>query len=182
MLIHTTHHRMIVSQDSLVEDAVEITNNTFVRSTTDPEAAANLGTTSWLKTFTQAANPYKTPLIITGAIITAILVMAVPAKILMGRSGNPGAVNINNYNTAKPSSNNSNKLDVDMGNMEVDPLYPALHDPAAAEQEEEEVLQAEEEDEEVKIWKILKKAAHLRSAKERIAVDNWSKQQDPFQL
>ena len=69
-----------------------------------------------------------------------------------------------------------------MGSMEVDPLYPALHGPAAAEQEEEEVLQAEEEDEEVKIWKILKKATHVRSPKERIAVDNWSMQQDPFQL
>ena len=101
---------------------------------------------------------------------------------MLRKTSESGAVNKNNYNTAKPSSNNSNKLDVDMGNMDVDPLYPALHDPAAVEQEEEEVLQAEEEDEEVKIWKILKKAAHLRSAKERIAVDNWSKQQDPFQL
>ena len=61
-----------------------------------------------------------------------------------------------------------------MGGIEVDPLFPALHGPAAAEQEEE--------DEEVKIWKILRKAAHLRSPMERIAADNWQKQQDPFQL
>ena len=101
---------------------------------------------------------------------------------MLRKTSESGAVNINNYNTAKSSSNNSNKVDVDMGSMEVNPLYPALHGLAAAEQEEEEVLQAEEEDEEVKIWKILKKAAHLRSPMERIAVDNWSKQQDPFQL
>ena len=101
---------MIVSQDSLVEDAVEITNNTFIRSTTDPEAAANHGTASWFKTFTQAASPYKTPLIITGAVIAAMLVMAIPAKLLMGRSRDSGAVNINNYNTANSSSNNTNKV------------------------------------------------------------------------
>ena len=69
-----------------------------------------------------------------------------------------------------------------MGSIEVDPLYPALHGPAAAEQEEEEVPQAEEEDEEMEIWKILRKAAHLRSPLERIAADNWSRQQNPFHL
>ena len=69
-----------------------------------------------------------------------------------------------------------------MGGIEVDPLYPALHGPAAAEQEEEEVPQVEEEDEETEIWRILRKAAHLRSPMERIRADNWSKQQDPFQL
>ena len=177
---------MIVSQDSLVEDAVEITNNTFVRSTTDPEAAANLGTTSWLKTFTQAANPYKTPLIITGAIITAILVMAVPAKILMGRSGNPGAVNINNYNTANSSSNNTNKVDMDADSVDLEIEEPNSPAPppaiAAIEQAEEGVHPAIEEGEEVKIWKILEKAVHLRTPGERLAVDKWSLQQDPFQM
>ena len=169
-------------QDSLVEDAVEITNNTFIRSTNDPEAGANFGSSSWFKSVTQSASSYRTPLIITGAIFAIILAAAIPARMMLRKTSESGAVNINNYNTAKPSSNNSNKLDVDMGNMDVDPLYPALHDPAAVEQEEEEVLQAEEEDEEVKIWKILKKAAHLCSPKERIAVDNWSMQQDSFQL
>ena len=101
---------------------------------------------------------------------------------MLKKTSEAGGVNINNYNTTKASSNNSNKVDGDMGSIEVDPLYPALHGPAAAEQEEEEISQAEEEDEEVKIWKILKKAAHLRSPMERIAADNWSKQQDPFQL
>ena len=86
----------------------------------------------------------------------------VPSKDDAKKDQRVGAVNINNYNTANSSSNNSNKVDVDTGSMEVDPLYLALHGPAAAKQDEEEVLQAEEENEEVKIWKILKKAAHLR--------------------
>lgn len=38
------------------------------------------------------------------------------------------------------------------------------------------------QEEEEKIRKILKKAVHLRSPMERLAVDNWSKRQDPFQL
>ena len=48
---------------------------------------------------------------------------------------------------------------------------------AAAEDEEEE-----EENEELRIWDILKKAVHLRSAKEKIAAEEWAKRQDPFQL
>ena len=91
-----------------MEDAVEITNDTFIRSTTDPEAAANLGSASWFKTFTQAASPYKTPLIITGAVIATMLAMAIPAKLMMGRSRDSGAVNVNNYNTANSSNENSN--------------------------------------------------------------------------
>ena len=180
---------MIVSQDSLVEDAVEITNNTFIRSTIDPEAAANLGSSSWFSSVTQAASSYKTPLIITGAIVAAMLAVAVPAKMMLGKSGESGAVNINNFNTANSSSNNANKVDVDAGSMDVDsaetgnpPLHPAQHNPAIAEQGEEEIHQAEVEDEEVRIWKILDKAAHLRSPQERIAIDKWSMQQDPFQM
>ena len=69
-----------------------------------------------------------------------------------------------------------------MVSIEADPLYPALHGPAAAEQDDEDVSQAEEEDEDMRIWKILRKAAHLRSPMERIAANNWEKQQDPFQL
>ena len=34
-LVHTTHHRTTVLQDSLVEDEVEASNNIFIRSTTD---------------------------------------------------------------------------------------------------------------------------------------------------
>ena len=181
-LVHTTHHRTIVIQDSLVEDEVNITNDTFIRSIYDPEAGASFGSSSWLNSITQSASSYGTPLIIAGVALAIVVAAAVPARMMLKKTSEAGGVNINNYNTNKASSNNSNKVDGDMGSIEVDPLYPALHGPAAAEQEEEEVSQAEEEDEEVKIWKILQKAAHMRSPMERIAVDNWSKQQDPFQL
>merc|ERR1739846_118062 len=66
-LVHTTHHRTIVIQDSLVEDEVNITNDTFIRSTFDPETGASFGSSSWFNSVTQSANSYKTPLIIAGA-------------------------------------------------------------------------------------------------------------------
>ena len=177
-LVHTTHHRTTVIQDSLVEDEVDITNNTFIRSTMDPAVGASSESSSWFKSVTQSASSYRTPLIIIGIIISAvILAAAIPAGMMLKKTSGTKGVNINNYNSTQASSNNSNKVDGDMGGIEVDSLFPALHGPAAAGQEEEE-----EEDEEVKIWKILRKAAHLRSPMERIAADNWQKRQDPFQL
>ena len=144
----------------------------------DPAVGASLGSSSWFKSVTQSASSYRTPLIIIGIIISAvILAAAIPAGMMLKKTSGTKGVNINNYNSTQASSNNSNKVDGDMGGIEVDPLFPALHGPAAAEQEEEE-----DDDEEVKIWKILRKAAHLRSPMERIAADNWAKNQDPFQL
>ena len=173
----------------MVENAVEITNNTFIRSTIDPEAAANLGSSSWFSSVTQAASPYMTPLIITGAAIAAILIVAILAKLMLGRSSESGAVNINNYNTADSSPSNTNKVDVDTGSIDVDtakndnpPQHPAQLDLAVVEQGEEDINQADDEEEETRIWKILDKAAHLRSARERLAVDKWAMHQDPFQM
>ena len=43
----------------------------------------------------------------------------------------------------------------------------------------------EEEGEEAgsgEVWRILKKAPHMRSARERLIVSNWQRQQDPFQM
>ena len=34
----------------------------------------------------------------------------------------------------------------------------------------------------VKIWKILEKDANLRTSREQLALDEWKKEQDPFQL
>ena len=102
-----------------------------------------------------------------------MLAVAIPAKVMLGRSGESGAVNINNYSMANSSSNNTNKV-IEQGEEEV-------HQ-AVIEQGEEEVHQAEEEEEEVRIWKILDKAVHLRSPRERLAVDKWTMQQDPFQM
>merc|ERR1739844_109717 len=79
-LVHTTHHRTIVIQDSLVEDEVNITNNTFIRSTYDPEAGASFGSSSWFNSVTQSANSYKTPLIIAGAATAIMLAAAVSAR------------------------------------------------------------------------------------------------------
>ena len=101
---------------------------------------------------------------------------------MLKKTSEAGGINFNTYNTPMASSNNSNKVDGNIGGIEAGPLYPALHGPATVEQEEEDIIQVEEEDEEVEIWKILQKAVHLRSPMERIAADNWSKQQDPFQL
>ena len=42
--------------------------------------------------------------------------------------------------------------------------------------------QQSEKEEEVKIWKLLGKDANLRTSREQLAVDEWTKQQDPFQL
>ena len=104
---------------------------------------------------------------------------AIPAGMMLKKTSGTKGVNINNYNSNQASADNSNKVDGDMGGIEANPLYPALHGPAAAEQEGEE---EEEEDNDFQIWKILKKPAHQRTLKERIAADNWQKQQDPFQM
>ena len=81
---------MIVSQDSLVEDAVEITNNTFIRSTTDPEDEANLGSSSWFNSVTRSASSYKTPLIIVGAIFAVILAATFPARMMLRKTSESG--------------------------------------------------------------------------------------------
>ena len=182
-LIHTSHHRTVVIQDSLVEDEVKITNDTFIRNTYNPEGGDIFGSSSWLDSVTQAGSPYRTPLIVIGIIISAVvLAAAVPAGMMLKKTGEAGGVNINNYTTNKASADNSNKVDGNMGGIEAN-LHPALLGPAAAEQEEGEVPQAEEEEEEeLDILRILRKAAHLRSPAERIRADDWARLQDPFQL
>ena len=141
-----------------------ITNNTFVRSPVDITSGVSSKPMSWIQSIVSS---YKIPLIVIGVIITAVILAAlVPAGMMLKKTGGVKGVNINNYNSTQASSNNSNQVDGDMGGIA-----------AAAEEKEEE-----EENEELKIWEILKKAAHLRSAKERIAAEDWSKEQDPFQL
>ena len=178
-LVHTTHHRTTVTMDNLVEDEVSINNNTFFRSTMDIVAGASLGSSSWLKSITGSS--YRTPLIIIGVIISAVLMAAaIPAGMMLKRTSGTKGVNINNYNSNQVSADNANKVDGDIGGIEAAPLYPALHGPAAVEHEEEE--DEEEEDIDLQIWKILRKPAHQRTPKERIDADNWQKQQDVFQM
>ena len=103
-----------------MEDEVAITNDTFVRSTVDPAAGASSKSLSWIKS---AANSYRTPLIVIGIIISAvILAAAVPAGMMLKKTDGTKGININNYNSTQASSINPNQV---CGT-------------AAAEQEEEE--------------------------------------------
>ena len=102
--IYMTHHRMIIQQDKLVEKEVEINRTTFVKSEVPPPSAAIRESTSLL----HSIKLYQTPLIITGAVLAAILLMALPAKLMMNRSGNDKPINFNNYNSANSSNINSN--------------------------------------------------------------------------
>ena len=118
-----------------------------------------------------------------------MLAVAIPAMVMLRRTSESGAVNINNYNTANSSSNNTNKVDIDADSVDVDAaksdsptLSPASRNLAFTEQGEEAVHPAGEEGEEERVWKILDKAVHLRTPRERLAVDKWTMQQDPFQM
>ena len=95
---------MIIQQDKLVEKEVEINRTTFVKSEVPPPSAAIRESTSLL----HSIKLYQTPLIITGAVLAAILLMALPAKLMMNRSGNDKPINFNNYNSANSSNINSN--------------------------------------------------------------------------
>jgi hypothetical protein len=48
--------------------------------------------------------------------------------------------------------------------------------------EQEASAQQSESGESVKIWKLLEKDANLRTSREQLAVDEWTKKQDPFQM
>ena len=178
-LVHTSHHRTVVIQDSLVEDEVKISNNTFSRSTFNPEDGARFGSSSWLDSVTQAGSPYRTPLIVIGVIISAVvLAAAVPAGMMLRKTSEGKGVNINNYNTNKASADNSNNMEGNMVGIEMNPLYPVLHGQAAAEEEEENDVDMAVD---AGMCKILRKPAHLRSPTERILAENWAKK-NPFQV
>ena len=136
---------------------------------------------SW---FQSLANSYKIPLIVIGIIIMAVILAAViPAGMMWKKTGAVGGVSIKNYNSNLVSSDNSNKVDGDLGGAMIGPLIPDPIDPVAADQETEE-------EEELDIVGILNKPAHLRSAREMIAAEDWAKQEEtcrrlatrPFQL
>ena len=168
-LVHTTHHRTIIVQDSLVEDMMAVDNDTFVQSHIDTATSGILESRSW---FQSLANSYKTPLIVIGVIIMAVILAAlVPAGMMWRKTDAVGGVSIKNYNSNLVSSDNSNKVDGDLGGAMVGPLIPNPIDPVAADQEDEE-------EEEPDIVKVLNKPAHMRSAQEMIAAENWSRQQE----
>ena len=168
-MVHTTHHRMIIIQDNLVEEEVELKNNTFSRSFIPPAAAASQGATSWFESFSQSAKLYQTPLSIAGAVVAAMMVMALPAKLMLSKSRDAGAVNVNNYNTANSSADNSNTVETP-----VEPTCPASSSPSVAPYN----IEAIEELDVKKMKVILEKKIHLRSAWERLAADKWTQQQN----
>ena len=92
--VHMTHHRMIVHQDDLEEKEVEITNKTFIRNNIPPSSTTFQSTFSLPKT----SVAYQTPLIITGAILATIIIMAITARFIMTRSTKENPINSNNYN------------------------------------------------------------------------------------
>ena len=143
-----------------------IDNDTFVQSPVDLAASGNSESWSWVHSL---ASSYKIPLIVIGVIIAAVILAAVvPAGMMWKKTDAAKGVNINNYNSNLASSDNSKKVDGDMGGIMGGPLLPNLNDPEAADQEEEEL----------DIWEVLKKPAHMRTAKEMVAAENWSKQQE----
>ena len=169
-LVHTTHHRTVIVQDSLVEDMMAIDNNTFVQSPIDLATSGISGSRSWLQSL---ANSYKTPLIVIGVIIIAvILATLVPAGMMWKRTDAVGGINIKNYNSNLASSDNSNKVDGDLGGAMVGPLIPDPVNLVSMDQEDDE------DEEELDIVEVLNKPVHLRSAKEMIAAENWAKQQE----
>ena len=169
--VHTTHHRMIITQDSIVEDAVEMTNETFIGSTIDLAAAASLESASWFSSFSQAATSYQTPIIIVGSIVAAMLVMAIPAKLMINRSRETDAVNVNNYNSANSSSDNSKTVEIEM-EAPVEPNCPSPPPAVVAPYNLAAIGEVTKEQMDV----ILSKAVHLRTPWEGLAVDKWTEQ------
>merc|ERR1711940_171595 len=146
-LVHTTHHRTTIIQDSLVEDMMAIDNDTFVQSPIDLATSGISESRSWIQSL---ANSYKTPLIVIGVIIMAVILAAVvPAGMMWKKTDTAGGVSIKNYNSNLISPDNSNKVDGELGgvmvgplipnpNDPVGPLIPNPNDPVAVDQEEEE--------------------------------------------
>ena len=99
-----------------------------------------------------------------------MLAVAIPAKVMLGRSGESGAVNINNYNTANSSTSNSNNVDIEV-EAPAEPNCPA---PSPAPYNIAAIVEVEEE----KMKTILNKAVHLRTPWEWLAADRWTLQQE----
>ena len=161
-----------------------------------------------LPTLTKSSN-LKIPLICVGGAIAFILLASIGIKLTTcKKTDNPtGAVNfnINTTNSANNENNAANSANNDIG--EALPAPTAVPPPKTLkeilsmkpserseeeqrlvlehrwEQKEQEAsAQQSETGESVKIWKLLEKDANLRTSREQLAVDEWTKKQDPFQM
>ena len=152
-----THHRMIVHQEDIVEKEVEISNNTFIRSDI-PLPSTPLSNFS----FHRMTMDYQTHLIIAGAVIIAIIVMAITVRFIMTRSSKDSQVNVINYNTANSGYDNA---------IMIDQPDPVPSPPVQAK------LSTDDFDH-IDVEKILKKEVHLRNGWERMAVTRYSQRQN----
>ena len=192
-LVHTSHHRTVITQDNLVEDKITNSNITFVSDSSVFTANPSSGPSSWFNSFTSTAGSYKTILIAVGVAVILLLVATIPARRMWRGASGMGGVNI--YNA------NNNAIDVEGGaanvlaeqNLPALPA-PAIPAPAAAFMEEEEQEEVEEGQlvPQLDIVQVLKKPVHLRTPAERIAADDWARirvpvhqvpgpDEDPFQ-
>ena len=105
---------------------------------------------------------YQTHLIIAGAVIIAIIAMAITAKFIMTRSSKDSQVNVVNYNTANSGYDNA---------IMIDQTDPVPSPPVQAK------LSMDDFDH-IDVEKILKKEAHLRNGWERMAVTRYSQRQN----
>ena len=105
---------------------------------------------------------YQTHLIIAGAVIIAIVVMAITVKFIMTRSSKDSQVNVVNYNTAKSGYDNA---------IMIDHPDPIPSPPVQAE------LSTDDFDH-INLEEILKKEVHLHNGWERMAVTRHSQRQN----
>ena len=176
-VVHTSHHRTVITQDHIVENKVKMTNTSFVSDSS--VFSTNSGPTSWFNSMSETASSYK-PLLIAAGVAVALLAMAtIPAR-RMWRGAN-GMSGLNIYN----ANNNFNDVDGGVANAIAEQHSPILPVPAlpppalpAAEQEEEDESE-EVEERRLEIWEILKKPVHRRTPAEMIAADDWARIRDP---
>ena len=105
--------------------------------------------------------------------------MALPAKLMVNKARETGAVNVNNYNTANSSTDNYNTANSSTDNSNTvetpaEPSCPASPPPTVAPYN----IEAIEELDLKKMKVILDKEVHLRNAWERLAADRWSQRQN----
>ena len=176
-MVHTSHHRTVITQDHIIENKVKMTNTSFISDSS--VFSTSSGPTSWFNSLSETAGSYKPLLIAAGVAVVLLAVATIPAR-RMWRGAN-GMSGLNIYN----ANNNFNDVDGGVANAIAEqhpPILPvpALPPPAlpAAEQEEEDEPE-EAEERRLEIWEILKKPVHLRTAAEMIAADDWARIRDP---
>ena len=196
------HHRMKILEQHWDEEASNLNETKFYRSNVTVEP-----TTSSFPSIKADYSNLKIPLICVGGATALVLLVSIAIKLTAcKKTDNPtGAVNFN-INTTN-SANNDNKA-ANSANNEVKEAPPApieapplktlkeilnLKPSERSEEEQKLVMEHKWEQKEqeasaqqsgspVKIWKLLEKDANLLTSSEQLALDEWKKNQDPFQI